>query len=137
MKLSSTNRNLVEKPKELETQRKTANVNTREQEVDTNKKHTDLTAILEGDLCLDVFKKARQLEKPQHKCRQAFCDQPVSQICHCNIEDPDSNNPVHRIHKSMKSCKITQEIQQKVSTNKDPLMCTECYRTAKTSAALE
>ena len=37
----------------------------------------------------------------------------------------------------MKSCRITKELQQKVSTNRDLLMCTECGRTAKTSAALE
>ena len=84
--------------------------------------------------CVYLYKKIR---KPQHKCRRAFCDQPVNQICQCNIKDPNLNNPMHRIHKSMKSCNITKELQQKLSTNMDPLMCTECGRTAKTSAALE
>ena len=38
--------------------------------------------LTKGDDCLDVCKEARRLEKPQHTCRRAFCDQPLSQICH-------------------------------------------------------
>ena len=132
-----TTQEVVKIPQEMETQRKRPDEVTTELELDTNEKPKGSTNMTEGESCLDVCINARKLEKPQHKCRRAFCDQPVSQICQCNIEDPDSNNPMHRIHKSMKSCRITKELQQKVSTNMDPLMCTECGRTAKTSAALE
>ena len=65
------------------------------------------------DNCLDICKEARHLEKPQHTCRRAFCDQPLSQICHCNMEDPDYENPIHRIHKSMKSSKSKRKIMKK------------------------
>ena len=62
--------------------------------------------LTKDDNCLDVCKDARHLEKPQHTCRRAFCDRPLSQICHCNMADPDSDNPMHRIHKIMKNCTI-------------------------------
>ena len=65
------------------------------------------------DNCLDICKEARTFEKPQHTCRRAFCNQPLSQIYHCNMEDPDYENPIHRIHKSMKSSKSKRKIMKK------------------------
>ena len=53
------------------------------------------------------------------------------------MEDPDSDNPMHRIHKAMKSCTIKNIHQEKEVEASDPLMCRECNRTAKTSEALE
>ena len=51
------------------------------------------------------------------------------------MEDPDSDNSMHRIHKSMKNCTIKKTHYEKEAA--DPLMCRECKRTAKTSEALE
>ena len=68
--------------------------------------------------CMQVCKYAKDLEKPQHRCR--FCKSPVSQICPWNIEDPQSDNPQHRVHKTKDLCNSQQIFK-----------CKDCQKIAK------
>ena len=52
------------------------------------------------------------------------------------MEDPDSDNPMHRIHKPMNSCTIKDRHREKKVKASDPLICRQCKRTATTSEAL-
>ena len=61
------------------------------------KSYKKVEELPKDDNYWDVCKEARHFSKPQHTCRCAFCDQPLSRICHCNMEDPESDNPMHRI----------------------------------------
>ena len=79
------------------------------------------TDTTEGQ-CLTICIKAKFLKNTQHKCR--ICKQTVSQICSCNVEDPLSDNPQHRIHK--KNCKPLKLFE-----------CTKCGKTAISKEALE
>ena len=74
--------------------------------------------------CMQVCKDAKDLEKPQHRCR--FCKSPVSQICPCNIEDPQSDNPQHRVHKTKDLCNSQQIFK-----------CKDCQKIAKNEEALK
>ena len=74
--------------------------------------------------CMQVCKETQLLENPQHKC--GFCKTAVSQICPCNIEDPESDNPQHRVHKTKDLCKSKKVFQCKV-----------CFKTAKNEDALK
>ena len=71
--------------------------------------------------CLPVCIEIRNSSNPMHKCR--YCSTAVSQICFCNIEDPESDNPQHRVHKSKQLCQ-------------ENLFCDKCGKKAKNIAAL-
>ena len=71
---------------------------------------------------------AENLGNPQtlHRCR--YCSTAVSQICPGNVEDPESDNPQHRVHSRKELCiaKPSQEI-----------FCDKCGKKAKDMEALE
>ena len=73
--------------------------------------------------CLLLCLNTRDLEKPQHRCRN--CKLPVSQICGCNKEDPNSSNPMHRVHVDRKRCK-----------NRISIDCHYCGKSANSEEAL-
>ena len=58
-----------------------------------------------------------------HRCRN--CELPVSQICGCNTEDPNSSNPMHRVHVDWKRCK-----------NRISIDCHYCSKSAISEEAL-
>ena len=71
--------------------------------------------------CLPVCIEIRNSSNSMHKCR--YCSTAVSQICFCNIEDPESGNPQHRVHESKQLCQ-------------ENLFCDKCGKKAKNIAAL-
>ena len=58
-----------------------------------------------------------------HRCRN--CNIAISQICHCNTEDPHSDNPMHRVHINEKDCAPTKAH-----------VCEKCGKNAKSEEAL-
>ena len=68
-----------------------------QEETQVEKPCKKVQELQQDENCLDVCKESRNLEKPQHTCRRAFCNQPLNQICHRNMEDPDSDNLMQRI----------------------------------------
>ena len=91
---------------------------------DINNTVENLIAITKNNAsneCLLRCLNARDLDKPQHKC--CYCRLPVSHICHCNKEDPKSDNPMHRVHVDKKFCQTKFD-------------CHYCGKTAKTEEAL-
>ena len=64
-------------------------------------------SMVDSTPCFEVCVNTRSLQNPQHRCR--LCKMPLSVICPCNIEDPASDNPGHRIHKSKDFCKEKED----------------------------
>ena len=76
------------------------------------------------ETCLPVCVEIKKSNKAMHKCK--YCQVAVSQICSCNVEDPDSDNPMHRVHKSRDLCAPSPEKS-----------CPKCGKKAKTEAILK
>ena len=76
--------------------------------------------------CVQVCIKTQQLENPQHKW--IYCKYPVSQICSCNVEDPFSDNPQHRVHMRKDLCKPTLTQIYK---------CEQCGKTSKSMEVMK
>ena len=76
------------------------------------------------ETCLPVCVEIKKSNKAMHKCK--YCQVAVSQICSCNVEDPDSDNPMHRVHKSRDLCAPSRE-----------KTCPKCGKKDKSEAILK
>ena len=70
-----------------------------------------------------VCEAIRKSSNAMHRCRN--CNIAISQICHCNTEDPHSDNPMHRVHINEKDCAPTKAH-----------VCEKCGKNAKSEEAL-
>lgn len=78
------------------------------------------------DNCLPVCRELRKSSHPMHRCR--YCSAAVSQICPCNEEDPESDNPQHRVHTRKELC---------IAKPSEEIFCDKCGKKAKDIEALE
>ena len=74
--------------------------------------------------CLQVCMDLKKSNNAMHKCK--YCLIAVSQNCPCNVEDPDSDNAMHRMHKSRDLCGPSRE-----------KTCPRCGKKAKLDAILK
>lgn len=79
--------------------------------------------LLQNIKCLPLCVDLRNSSKAVHKC--SVCKISLSQICPCKKEDPESDNPMHRVHILKESC-----FSQSFS-------CPECGKIAKSTEILK
>ena len=90
-----------------------------------------IIVVPEATVCLITIRlfllqKTDFSNKAMHIVKCKYCQVAVSQICSCNVEDPDSDNPMHRVHKSRDLCAPSPEKS-----------CPKCGKKAKTEAILK
>ena len=80
--------------------------------------------LFQTSVCWSVCVELRKSTNPMHIC--SLCKLPLSQICPCNKEDPNSDNPMHRVHIRKEFCDV------KIS-----FPCNECGKIAKSKESLQ
>ena len=114
--LESEDQDIEETEKtELNKEEQTEDLESEDQETEITEQAND-----ENKECLQVCLETRNLNSPQHRCHT--CAKPVSTICHCNIQDLNSSNEQHRVHRF--ACKASE------------FTCNKCGKIAKSEKAL-
>ena len=116
------NKNEAEEDDKKNNRKNVKILNKRHSEEQGNKKEAEKNVNPKNGLkvCLDTL----SLKNPQHKCR--LCGKALSQICSCNIQDPKSDNPQHRVHENPKHCQSTHSYT-----------CDKCGKIANSKKALD